>query len=132
MRKVGILASGQTVSSSSSEANMSDASNGDAKEDEAENVVDPLVNQDHFASPFQRQSARDGAKMVTCFSLFMFLCINPLSFLATGTSSAAESKCKSPFMNLHIKVLEQFISWHFFLCEKLRLQQPAEVYLLSL
>ena len=87
MRKIGILAS-QNVSCSSSESNMSDASNDDKEGTGGENVVDPLVNQDHFVSPFQRQSARDGGKILTCFALFMFLYINPLSYFGVPLSGS--------------------------------------------
>lgn len=116
LRKVGILASGQSVSSSSSESSISDVLNTDNKDTVAENI-DPLVKQDHFASPFQRQSARDGAKMVTCFGLFMFLCINPLNYLGSSTNIA---ETDGAYNSRHLmSVNDQEPSPHFSLASNL-------------
>lgn len=85
LRNIGILSQSQCcITSSSSDSNISDecTTSENTSSDSTNKSVEPEVNQDHYASPFQRQSARDGAKVMTCFALFAFLIFNPLNLLA--------------------------------------------------
>ncbi|XP_047140740.1 uncharacterized protein LOC100200726 [Hydra vulgaris] len=75
LRKVGIIPN-TSVSTSSSESNVSVINQIQNKKNETE-IIDPEINQDHYASPLLRQSARDGAKFVTCMFMFSFLFISP-------------------------------------------------------
>ncbi|XP_066928267.1 sterol regulatory element-binding protein 2-like [Clytia hemisphaerica] len=90
LRNIGILSQSQMcISSSSSDSSVSDdctttSENTSSASDATNKSIEPEVNQDHYASPFQRQSAKDGAKVMTCFALFAFLIFNPLSLFAGG------------------------------------------------
>ena len=99
MKNIGILTQSQCcISSSSSDSTGSDdcttsenTSSSSSSSDSNGKTIEPEVNQDHYASPFQRQSAKDGAKVMTCFGLFIFLIFNPLSLFAGGKSDILSS-----------------------------------------
>ncbi|XP_057302255.1 sterol regulatory element-binding protein 1-like [Hydractinia symbiolongicarpus] len=111
LRSIGIIPSSQTVSSSGSESNTTE----EASTESADALdMEPEVNQDHYASPFQRQSARDGAKLITCFTIFIFLFVNPLNILASksGISSGGGSFSSRHLLSIGV---EQDTSPQFYL-----------------
>ena len=98
VRNIGILTQAQCcISSSSSDSTGSDDcttsenTSSSSSSDCTSKTIEPEVNQDHYASPFQRQSAKDGAKVMTCFALFVFLIFNPLSLFAGETAEGFAS-----------------------------------------
>ena len=99
VKNIGILTQSQfCISSSSSDSTGSDdcttsenTSSSSSSDSTNGKTIEPEVNQDHYASPFQRQSAKDGAKVMTCFGLFIFLIFNPLSLFAGGKGDSLAS-----------------------------------------
>jgi len=87
LKSIGIIpASQQTLTSDSGSSDASERSSVKQFSVE-ETTVEPEINQEHYVSPFSRQSARDGAKTLTCFAMFLFLFITPFN-LMTGTRNA--------------------------------------------
>ena len=83
VRSIGIIPQSQSVSLSSSESEMSETST------QQPDVLDvePEISQDHYASPSLRQSARDGAKVIACLGMFLFLFITPFNWMTSYSSS---------------------------------------------
>ena len=83
VRSIGIIPQSQSVSLSSSESEMSETS---AQQPDVLDV-EPEISQDHYASPSLRQSARDGAKVIACFGMFLFLFITPFNCYSSSRST---------------------------------------------